>query len=358
MLASAFRGTLAALRDSAQGSRFREYPLWTDCACVSRKKTQPALVVHTGQQKARNAAENIQCHSDTMTFWNYCSGARELEFEGSRANQGPGEVTSGISKASAATKSKAKKRLPSKSCFERKHSQQSDLLTIRPTHVTYYTMTSRNNKLTTSTMSSSSSSSRPSSKQLLVLLGLSTAKNVSAYQPQVLAGRGGVWGGLPYKGPDSQLDAKPAASTAAASRPTYDLGLGKNRPVMVATEDSSTLQPKTDDIQQAVAYLVEHDGDAANYPSPDMVRLHRERLAQAAAVAKTTTKQAITKKQPLPIAYTHQERVLVMPQQEANGRYVVDRATTNDLDMNTAWVQLLYLEQLKLVSANAGAGPN
>ncbi|GKY99121.1 hypothetical protein MPSEU_000867600 [Mayamaea pseudoterrestris] len=227
-------------------------------------------------------------------------------------------------------------------------------------------------------------STRYSSKKLLLLLGLSSSQfSALAFQQSLVPSFGRnarqtstrVWGRSQSHVKESTALQEPETLTRKASSLTkYDLGLGKNQPLFAAatykksdvpiypTNDSNatatTIEvPSENDIHQAVEFLVDHQGAMA-YPSPSMVMEHRERLLQAAAAVSTTTTTDTQQKQqqPLPRVSFAKSRVsLPIVSSDSDSHYVVDKASTSDLDLNTAWVELLMLEQQKLLAATAAA---
>jgi hypothetical protein len=153
---------------------------------------------------------------------------------------------------------------------------------------------------------------------------------------------------------------EPDQTIVKRQTPKYDLGLGKNKPLGVASnkESLAATSHNNNHVHQAVEYLVEHDGTMA-YPSPEMVQKHRERLLQSSAASSSQQsrlgKSNAVSSQRFQNPYTQQQHridIPVMVKSSTNdndgSHFVVNRAATNDLDMNTAWVQLLMLEQQKL----------
>lgn len=220
-----------------------------------------------------------------------------------------------------------------------------------------------------------------SSRKLLILLGLSTltVDEVASYHPQFFSGHqlhrkswffsrspatrfsklyaAGITDGTNTVGSSLQEAGERTAK--------YDLGLGKHAPVLKTSKFvegtvSSSKSESSSSTHQAVEFLVEHEAAMA-YPSPDMVREHRERLLQAAAVSSARRTGPSVPSRSVPSTTSSPQRpALLAPflasakqSQEEAGPFVIDRAATSDLDMNTAWVQLLMLEQQKLATHGA-----
>ena len=131
----------------------------------------------------------------------------------------------------------------------------------------------------------------------------------------------------------SQLVAKFGVESAnpAASRVSYDLGLGKNPPVV---QSSSSITPW--DVQRATAFLVDHEA-VNKIPHPPML---------SAATHNTKPKREVKPLIPIRLA----DDILHISQGHASETPTMIPVGGDSFDLNTPWVEMLIHEQRQKLS--------
>jgi hypothetical protein len=139
-------------------------------------------------------------------------------------------------------------------------------------------------------------------------------------------------------------------SQTTKTKTTYDLGLGKNKPLYGRRTDSLSSHVPED----ATLFLVEH-ASVHYFPAPN---------SPADTTAAATVEPAAKTKQPLPVVQLQRKSeddlliyergdVLTTESSSSSSPIIMPRSSTQ-LDLNTAWVEMLiYSEQAKLKLALA-----
>jgi hypothetical protein len=138
-----------------------------------------------------------------------------------------------------------------------------------------------------------------------------------------------------------------STSQTNTKKTTYNLGLGKNKPLY-----GRRTYPPSHVPEDATFFLVEH-ASVQNFPAPN----------RAADTVATAVEPAAKTKRPLPVVQLERksedvlliyDRVDVSSTQSSSSSPIIIPRSSTQLDLNTAWVEMLiYSEQAKLKLAIA-----
>lgn len=164
-----------------------------------------------------------------------------------------------------------------------------------------------------------------SNMRIINILGVSLASAYTSHStlPFAVHGRGA------NAIPTSTVAREQESLSEQRSKSTYSLGLGKNQPLVPTREEL------TENVYKAVQYLNEHQA-VSEYPSPQSV-LGQVAAAQEAVATKPPVKGPI-----VPVRLANDVVGIHTEQSKAPVAFVL---SANQLDLNTAWVEMLIHEQ-------------